>query len=129
MGQEKAKRHLAEIHWEGNSKDVLASFPEQVRGDLGFALYELQQGKQPSIETRRMESIGAGVYELKERDERAWYRVTFLSKVDDVIYVLHCFEKQSRKTDQRDLKIAKERLSRVRKRMEEKRKHAKRTAK
>ena len=75
MSQEKGKRYLAEIHWEGDSKEVLASFPEQVRGDLGFALYELQQVRQLSIETRRMESIGTGVYELKEADERAWYRV------------------------------------------------------
>lgn len=126
MGQEKGKRHLAEINWEGDSKDVLASFPEQVRVDLGFALYELQQGRQPSIETRRLESIGAGVYELKEADERAWYRVIYLSKIENVIYVLHCFEKQSRKTDKRDLNVAKERLSRVRQRIQEHKKHEKR---
>ena len=42
-------------------------------------------------DTRRMESTGAGVYELKEADERTWYRVIYLSKIDDVIYVLHCF--------------------------------------
>jgi phage-related protein len=120
---------LAKIHWEGDSREVLASFPEEVRGDLGFALFELQQGRQPAIETRRMESIGAGVYELKEADERAWYRVIYLSQVDEVIFVLHCFEKQSRKTDKRDLNIATERLSRVRKRIEEQRKYAKRRTK
>ena len=119
MSQGKGKRYLAEIHWEGDSKEVLASFPERVRGDLGFALYELQQGRPPAIDTRRMESIGASVYELKEADERKWYRVIYLSKIDDVIYVLHCFEKQSRKTDKRDLNMAKERLSRVRQRMKE----------
>ena len=90
---------------------------------------ELQQGQEPTLETRRMESIGAGVYELKQADERAWYRVIYLSKIDDVIYVLHCFKKQSRKTDKRDLKIATERLSRVRRRIEEQRKYAKRRTK
>lgn len=129
MKPESGSPRLAEIHWEGDSKEVLASFPEAVRADLGFALYELQQGRQPSIDTRRMESIGAGVYELKEADERAWYRVIYLSRMDDVIYVLHCFEKQSRKTDKQDLNIAKERLSRVRRRIQEERKHAKRTNK
>ena len=97
MKSEDDSPRLAEIHWEGDSKEVLASFPEQVRGDLGFALYELQQGRQPSIDRRRMESIGSGVYELKEADERTWYRVIYLSKIGEVIYVLHCFEKQSRK--------------------------------
>jgi phage-related protein len=115
---------LAEIFWEGDSREVLASFPDDVRGSLGFALYELQIGRQPSVATRRLESIGRGVYELKEGDERSWYRVIYLSSIDDVIYVLHCFEKHSRKTDWRDLNVAKERLSRVRQRIKERRKHA-----
>lgn len=127
MSQSVERQELAAIHWEGDSREVLASFPDDVKADLGFALFELQQGKKPSIQTRRMESIGAGVYELREGDERTWYRVIYLSKIDDVIYVLHCFEKQSRKTDKRDLRIASERLSQVRRRIQEQRKHAKRS--
>jgi phage-related protein len=115
---------LAAIHWEGDSREVLAGFPEEVRGSLGFALYELQRGRPSSVATRRMESIGSGVYELKEANERTWYRVIYLSKIDDVIYVLHSFEKQSRKTDRRDLNIAKERLSLVIQRIRDRRKHA-----
>ena len=126
MSPENAGPKLAEVHWEGDSREVLSSFPEGMRGSLGFALYELQLGRQPSVQTRRMASIGAGVYELKEGDERSWYRVIYLAKVHDVIYVLHCFEKQSRKTDRRDLDVARERFSRVRQRIEEKRKYAKR---
>ena len=82
----------------------------------------------PTSVTRRMESIGPGVWELKEHDEKTWYRVLYLSRIDDVIYVLHCFEKQSRKTDRRDLDIARKRLSRVRERIHEQRRptsHAK----
>ena len=69
-----------------------------------------------------MESIGSGVWELKEQDERAWYRVLYLSKIEDVIHVLHCFEKDSRKTDRRDLDIAGKRLIEVRKRIQRQRK-------
>lgn len=72
-----------------------------------------------------MESVGPGVWELKEEDERAWYRVIYLSRIDDVIYILHCFEKQSRKTDRRDLEIAKERLARVRQRIQQQKKGTK----
>jgi phage-related protein len=107
----------AEIHWEGNSREAITTFPDPVRADLGFSLWQLQQGDIPASATRRMESIGAGVWELKEHDESAWYRVIYLSKIDNVIYVLHCFEKQSRKTEKRDLNIAKERLGRVRQRI------------
>ena len=72
-----------------------------------------------------MESVGPSVWELKEQDERAWYRVMYLSKIDNVIYVLHCFEKRSRKTDKRDLEVAKERLARVRQRIQQQRKGTK----
>jgi phage-related protein len=79
----------------------------------------------PASATRRMESVGPSVWELKEQDERAWYRVMYLSKIDNVIYVLHCFEKRSRKTDKRDLEVAKERLARVRQRIQQQRKDTK----
>jgi phage-related protein len=66
-----------------------------------------------------MESVGSGVWELKEQDDRKWYRVIYLARIDNVIYVLHCFEKQSRKTDRRELGTAKERLARVRQRLQQ----------
>ncbi|MCU1305693.1 MAG: hypothetical protein JWN45_388 [Acidobacteriaceae bacterium] len=69
------------------------------------------------------------MYEMKEGDAQTWYRVIYLSKIEDVIYVLHCFEKQSRKTDKRDLSVAAERLSRVRERIEEQKRYAKRKGK
>ena len=80
---------------------------------LGYSLRRLQNGELPVCETRSMASIGKGVWELKESDERAWYRVIYLSKISSVIYVLHCFEKDSRKTDRRDVAAARARLKRV----------------
>jgi len=115
----------AEIHWEGNSREVLTGFPGSVRADLGFSLWQLQQGEMPVSATRRMESIGSGVWELKEQDDRKWYRVIYLSRINNVIYILHCFEKQSRKTDRRDLETAKERLTRVRHRIQQQMKGSK----
>jgi len=81
-----------------------------------------------------MSSIGAGVYELKEADERAWYRAIYLSKIEHRIYVLHCFEKESRKkesrkTDRRDIAIASQRLKLVKRRLQEKKSHEKRRGK
>lgn len=110
----------AEIHWEGDSRDVLAGFPQAVRADFGFSLWQLQNGKSPGSSARRMESLGPGVWELKEHDEKTWYRVLYLSKIGNVIHVLHCFEKQSRKTGRRDLDVARKRLAQIRKRMAEK---------
>jgi len=120
-----SERTPAEIHWEGDSRDIIAGFPEPIRADLGFSLWQLQQGEMPASEARRMESIGPGVWELKEQDERAWYRIIYLAKIDNVIYVLHCFKKQSRKTDERDLTLTKKRLAQVRRRIQQQRKGSK----
>jgi phage-related protein len=117
-----------ELHFEGDSLEVLSSFPDEIKRALGFSLRQLQIGRQPTSATRGMASIGAGVFELKEADERTWYRTIYLSKVGNVIYVLHCFEKDSRKTDRRDIELAKSRLKSVRQRLEEQRTHERRSA-
>lgn len=66
-----------------------------------------------------MPSVGKGVWELKEGDGRTWYRVMYLTRINNVIHVLHCFEKDSRKTDKRDIETAKSRLSEVQRRIRE----------
>ena len=119
----------AEVHFEGDSLEVLSAFPSTVKQALGFALRQLQLGREPTCQTRRMSSIGPGVYELKEADERTWYRAIYLAKVENVIHVLHCFEKGSRKTDRRDIETASQRLRLVRQRMQEQRAHEKRSGK
>jgi phage-related protein len=115
----------AELHFEGDSLEMLSSFPDEVKRSLGFSLRQLQIGREPTSQTRSMSSIGAGVYELKEADERAWYRVVYLSKIENRIYVLHSFEKESRKTDRRDIEIARQRLKLVRQRLQEQRRNEK----
>ena len=122
-------QHVAEIHFEGDSLEVLSGFPDEIKRALGFALRQLQLGREPACQTRRMNSIGPGVYELKESDERTWYRAIYLSKIGNVIHVLHCFEKDSRKTDRRDIEIAAQRLKRIRQRLQEQKKDEKRTEK
>jgi phage-related protein len=70
-----------------------------------------------------MSSIGRGVFELRDQDERAWYRVIYLSRVRDVIHVLHCFEKRTRQTPQKEINVARQRLKMVRARMIEEKKY------
>jgi len=129
MAPEEKPQQAAEIHFEGDSLEVLASFPDEVKRAIGFSLRQLQIGREPTSLTRSMRSIGRSVYELKEADERTWYRAIYLSKVGNVIYVLHCFEKDSRKTDRRDLEIASQRLKLVKQRIQEQRAHEKHSEK
>jgi len=58
---------------------------------------------------------------LKDGDARTWYRVMYLARINNVVHVLHCFEKDSRKTDRRDIAVAKARLTEVQRRLREQR--------
>jgi len=122
--QEKLPPKYAAVAWEGDSKAVLLSFPGDVRQNFGFELWQLQQGERPS-DYRPLPSIGAGVFELREQDERSWYRVIYLSRINDVIYVLHCFEKKGREMPRRDFERAKQRLKVVRARLAEEKRNEK----
>jgi phage-related protein len=119
--QPESPRHAA-VAWEGDSKEVLQSFPEDVRQNFGFELWQLQQGERPS-NYRPLPSIGSGVFELRDQDERAWYRVVYLSRIQDVIYVLHCFEKKSREMPRKDFEKARQRLKTVKARLSAEKKH------
>lgn len=69
------------------------------------------------------------LFELKDSDEKVWYRMLYLARVEDKIYVLDCFEKDTAKTERKDLNTARSRLSVVRQRILEERKNEKRKPK
>jgi phage-related protein len=102
-----------DLDFRGNSLEVLSSFPLPIKETFGFNLRRLQNGERPACQFRPMPSVGPGIFELKDQDESTWYRVIYLTRVMGVIYVLHCFEKDSNKTSRRDLEIAGKRLQEV----------------
>jgi phage-related protein len=120
-----AKVRKAIISWEGDSIEVLRAWPKAIREDFGIALNEMQEGKPAALAVRPMPSIAPGVFELKEADERKWYRMVYLARVKDTIYVLHCFEKNTAKTEKRDLNTAEQRWKSVQERLREERKDEK----
>ncbi len=102
----------AKVAWEGNTLEVVKSFPPLVRQEFGIEIRRLQQGDRP-YDSRPMQSIGKGVFELRQRDPRGWYRLVYLSRIGDTLHMLHAFTKQSAKTSRNDLAIARNRLSKV----------------
>ena len=126
VSDEAERPKLATVVWEGDSREVLKAFPEKVTQNLGFELWQLQQGEKPT-DYRPLSSVGAGVFELRDQDERAWYRVVYLSRTEDVIYVLHCFEKKSREMPRKDFETAKRRLKAVRARLAKEKNREKRS--
>jgi len=72
-----------------------------------------------------MPSVGNGVFELKTDDEAAWYRLMYLARIEDVIHVLDCFKKKTRKTERKDIARSEARYKQVQQRSAEERKNAK----
>jgi phage-related protein len=106
-----AAAKLLPVIFQGDSKRVLHGFPDEVKNDLGYALYRLQLGQTPP-DRKPVQTVGAGAYELREGDARAWYRVLYIRR-ERVIQVLHCFEKRSNAIEQKDIETARTRLKRV----------------
>ena len=111
------------VSWEGNSLEVVRSFPKAIRQELGLDIRRLQQGTMPH-DSRPMQSIGRGVFELRQRDDKGWYRLIYLARIAGTLYMLHGFRKKSAKTSRNDIAIAKNRLKDVRARIAEEKKHA-----
>src|SRR5262245_45298307 len=117
------EREAAVVVWEGDCLDVVRSFPKAVREDLGADIRRLQLGERP-LASRPMRSIGPRVFELKQADDKGWYRVMYLSKVENRLYMLHGFVKKSAKTSRNDLRIAAARLKGVYARLQTEKKNA-----
>ncbi|MEA2754178.1 MAG: hypothetical protein QOJ54_467 [Aliidongia sp.] len=84
--------------------------PEGSGGILsaGYQLDEVQRREQPT-DFKPFPTIGAGVEELRIRDESGAYRVMYTARLADAVYVLHAFRKKARKTAQSDIDLAKAR--------------------
>jgi phage-related protein len=60
-----------------------------------------------------MTSIGPGVPEIRVREEGGAFRVIYLARLPEAVYVIHCFQKKTQRTPQRELDLARRRLSKL----------------
>lgn len=97
------------VLWLGSSKADLKAFPKAVIAQAGYELYLVQCGLKPT-DWKPMSAIGPGVREIRVRDSSGAFRVIFLASRPEAIYVLHCFQKKTRKTAPRDIELAQQRL-------------------
>lgn len=98
------------IRFLGDSLKRLREFSEDARHDAGYQLDKVQRGEQPE-DFKPMPAIGAGVEELRVWDESGTYRVIYLARLADAVYVLHAFQKKTRATSTRDIELAKTRYA------------------
>lgn len=98
------------IHFVGPSRDDLRGFPADARETAGHQLFKVQQGKEPD-DWKPMSTVGVGVNEIRVRDENGAFRVLYVAKFEEAVYVLHAFEKRSQKTSKGDIDLAKTRYA------------------
>lgn len=94
--------------WLGSSRSDLRAFPEDARRVAGFQLRRIQQGLEPN-DWKPMTTVGPGVQEIRIHTGLE-HRVFYVAKFKEGVYVLHAFEKRTRKTPKRETDLARDRF-------------------
>jgi len=100
------------LAWLGSSKKDLMRFPEDVIQEMGYALYFAQKGEYYN-KTKPFKGCGSGVYEIATEYDKNAYRAIYIVSLGDTIYVVHCFQKKSKrgiKTPKEEIDVIKQRL-------------------
>ncbi len=105
---------MKSVAWIGTSLSDIRNFPADAQTNAGHALRMVQEGVDPT-NWKPLSSIGVGVREIRVREQSGAFRVVYVAKFADKVFVLHCFQKKTEKTAKRDIDIAKARLKEIRK--------------
>lgn len=95
------------IQWLGYSRSDIRAFPRDARRLAGFQLRRIQQGLAP-LDWKPMSSVGPGVGEIRIHTATE-HRVLYVAKFVEAVYVLHAFEKRTRKTPKHHVELARQR--------------------
>ncbi|MGH9447801.1 MAG: type II toxin-antitoxin system RelE/ParE family toxin [Terriglobia bacterium] len=98
------------VRFLGDSLKRLREFPETARQDAGYQLEKVQRGEQPD-DFKPMPSIGKGVEEIRVWNESGSFRVIYVARLTDAVYVLHPFAKKTQATSRRDIELARKRYA------------------
>lgn len=93
------------VEFRGTSLDDLRTFPLAAKREAGHQIDQVQSGQEPD-DWKPMTTIGPGVKEIRVRDTAGAFRVIYVAKFADAVYVLHCFQKKTQRTSKADLDVA-----------------------
>lgn len=105
------------VRWVGSSKDDLSGFPQEVRRRVGGALWEAQIGGKAAYAKPLRGFGGSGVLEIVDDFDDDTYRAVYTIRFAKAIYVLHAFQKKSKRgiaTPKTELDLIDRRLKRAR---------------
>ena len=98
---------LKPIAWLGDSRKLVRDFSDKARQRAGYLLYQVQDGMEPE-DWRAMPSVGLGVSEIRIHVEGE-FRVLYVAKYAEAVYVLHAFAKKTQRTPTQDIDLARDR--------------------
>ncbi len=99
------------LEFVGSSLDDLREFPAEARRAAGFELGFVQRGLDPS-DWKPMNQVGAGVREIRVHVLGEW-RVLYVARFAEAVYVLHVFQKKTQKTRREDIELARVRYGMI----------------
>ncbi len=96
---------MKRLRFRGSALADLRTFSETARQEAGHQLFLVQDGREPD-DWKPMNTVGQGVKEIRIRDAAGAFRVIYVAKFADAVYVLHCFQKKTEKTSKADVDLA-----------------------
>lgn len=107
------KKEGKDLEFLGNTKEIVQNSSEDFRIDFGRSFRKIQNGTTEGLDIAPLDTVGKGVKELRIWLDDGTYRAVYIAKFEDIVYVLHIFKKKTQKTPQRDIELAKKRLSEI----------------
>jgi len=102
---------VKQVHWHPKARTEVQAFPEEVRRELGYLIFRLQQGESFGLPSSRpMPDVAAGVSELRVRGADGVYRAFYFLRREDRILVFHAFKKKTQATPPQEMKTGARRL-------------------
>ena len=95
---------MKSIEWLGDSRRAVREFPDAARQQAGVELFAVQLGDNPS-DWKPMPTVGSGANEIRIHAGNE-YRVIYIAKFVEAVYVLHAFEKKTRQMPKQDIELA-----------------------
>ncbi len=102
---------LKPVYFVGSALQDLRAFPRAPRREAGYQLDRVQFGLEP-CDWKPLTTVGSGVREIRIHYE-GQFRVIYVAKFDDAVYVLHAFQKKTQRARKQDLEIARRRLKAI----------------
>ena len=102
---------MKRVIWLADTREKLRRFPAEARQSLGKSLLNVQMGLAP-VDWKPFNVIGAGTIEIRVHKPQE-YRLLYIAKFREAIYVLHVFQKETQRTSKGDIQIARQRYGQL----------------